>query len=200
MRRESTFHPGLIDANTTLGLTEIESIRSTNDSRELGDFSPELRAAVAVNPRQRTASRRPRERRSARPHGPSGGTISGMGALLQLSGWTWEDLAVVPTTGLYVNFPGDGPAAVSAKPLTAARKPSATGDAHDDPAFHANRLRSRQLARHAGASPGPVARHRAGWRANAARARPPRSRHDPRPRAATPPPPTRTTRKRSCAR
>ena len=43
-------YPGLIDADNEMGLTEIESIRATVDSREAGSFSPDLRTAVAVNP------------------------------------------------------------------------------------------------------------------------------------------------------
>jgi len=130
-------YPGLIDADTTLGLTEIESIRATNDSRELGDFSPELRAAVAVNPDSELL---PVARANGVLHAvtaPSGGTISGMGALLQLSGWTWEDLAVVPTVGLYVNFPAMGQRRFRE---TAHRCEETFGDsdASDDPAFRSN--------------------------------------------------------------
>ncbi len=98
-------YPGLIDADNEMGLTEIESIRATVDSRETGPFSPDLRTAVAVNPDSELIP-------VARQNGvlnavaaPSGGTISGMGALLNLDGWTWEDLAVSPTLGMYVNFP-----------------------------------------------------------------------------------------------
>ena len=42
--------PGLIDAGTQVGLTEIGSARETHDFAEGGDFQPDLRAAVAVNP------------------------------------------------------------------------------------------------------------------------------------------------------
>ena len=102
-------YPGMIDANTGgLGISEIESLTATQDGRELGDFSPELRAAVAVNPDSELI-------RVARANGilagvtaPTGGTFSGMGALLQLDGWTSENLAIDPTVGLYVNFPSTG--------------------------------------------------------------------------------------------
>ncbi len=98
-------YPGLIDADTQLGITEINSIRSTIDAREMGPFNPELRAAIAVNPDSELI---PVARANGILHAmtaPSGGTISGMGALLCLDGWTWEDMAINPTAGLYMNFP-----------------------------------------------------------------------------------------------
>ncbi len=43
-------YPGLISASTTIGLTEIGSARATRDADEIGEITPEVRAAVAVNP------------------------------------------------------------------------------------------------------------------------------------------------------
>ena len=43
-------YPGLIDSATELGLSEIESVRESEDTNELGEFMPQLRALVAVNP------------------------------------------------------------------------------------------------------------------------------------------------------
>jgi hypothetical protein len=40
----------MIDAATVLGLTELGSARETNDFAEGGDFQPDLRASVAINP------------------------------------------------------------------------------------------------------------------------------------------------------
>jgi imidazolonepropionase-like amidohydrolase len=101
-------YPGMTDADTTVGVNEIGSRRETQDYSEIGDFKPELRVAVAVNPDAETI-------RVARLAGvlnvvttPTGGTLSGMGALLNLNGWTWEEMSVKPTLGLFVNFPGGG--------------------------------------------------------------------------------------------
>ncbi len=128
-------YPGLIDANTGgIGISEIGSLTATQDGRELGDFSPELRAAIAVNPDSELI-------RVARANGilagvtaPTGGTFSGMGALLQLDGWTWEDLAIDPAVGLYVNFPSTGGRRFRE---TSHRCEETAGDAHghdfDDP-------------------------------------------------------------------
>src|ERR1039458_8017557 len=43
-------YPGMIDSATELGLEEIESIRESVDTGEIGDFMPQLRALSAVNP------------------------------------------------------------------------------------------------------------------------------------------------------
>src|SRR5271165_6245643 len=43
-------YPGWIDSATQLGLEEIGSIRETNDTGEMGDFTPQLKALSAVNP------------------------------------------------------------------------------------------------------------------------------------------------------
>ena len=50
-------YPGMIDAGTVLGLVEIDSARETNDSRDGGDFQPDLRASIGINPGFRTHSR-----------------------------------------------------------------------------------------------------------------------------------------------
>lgn len=43
-------YPGMIDSATEIGLSEIGSIRETNDVGEIGQFNPQLRALIAVNP------------------------------------------------------------------------------------------------------------------------------------------------------
>ena len=61
-------YPGLIALNTQLGLAEIEAVDATNDFRETGVFTPNVRALIAYNtcllytspsPRDRTRSRMP---------------------------------------------------------------------------------------------------------------------------------------------
>jgi imidazolonepropionase-like amidohydrolase len=58
-------YPGLIDAGSILGLSEIDSLRSTRDFREIGTYNPHLIAANAVHPHSelipiaRTAALRP---------------------------------------------------------------------------------------------------------------------------------------------
>src|SRR5690606_1987243 len=75
-------YPGLIDAYSAMGLEEIGAVDVTLDMDELGDFNPNVRAEVAVNPESRHIG-------TARSNGvlvtvttPSGGAISGLSAAL----------------------------------------------------------------------------------------------------------------------
>src|SRR2546421_442377 len=43
-------YPGLIAMNTVLGLTEISGVRATQDSAEVGEYTPDVEAWIAVNP------------------------------------------------------------------------------------------------------------------------------------------------------
>ena len=45
--------PGIVNATTSLGLTEIGAVDVSNDIREIGDFNPNVRAEVAVNAESR---------------------------------------------------------------------------------------------------------------------------------------------------
>jgi imidazolonepropionase-like amidohydrolase len=109
-------YPGMIDSATDLGLEEIESIRETNDTGEIGDFMPQLRALSAVNPDSEHFG-------VVRVNGitgavtlPSmggrgaGGTqlISGQAALLHTDGWTWEEMEINRSVAMCLNFPSAG--------------------------------------------------------------------------------------------
>jgi imidazolonepropionase-like amidohydrolase len=98
-------YPGFIDAATDVGLIEIGSIRATRDQSETGQFNPNARAEVAVNPDSELIP-------VARANGvllavtaPEGGVISGTSALIQLDGWTWEDMTVRAPLAMELNWP-----------------------------------------------------------------------------------------------
>ncbi len=98
-------YPGMIDSGTELGLTEIGSIRETNDSAELGDFNPQLRAIVAVNP---ATEHIPVTRANGITSAitlPNGGVIAGQAGLIHLDGWTWEDMEVRRSAAMHLRFP-----------------------------------------------------------------------------------------------
>ncbi len=99
-------YPGLIDAWSNIGLTEIPAVPATNDGTELGDFNPHLLAFSAVHPASEHIP-------VARVNGitasltvPSGGIISGQAALLHLDGWTTDEMAILKSAGMVINFPG----------------------------------------------------------------------------------------------
>lgn len=102
-------YPGLIANNTQVGLQETGSVRETIDHTERGEFTPEVRAAVAVNPDSELFP-------VARHNGillggvfPRGGLVSGRAAVVRFDGWTWEDMAVDDDLGLVINWPRTEP-------------------------------------------------------------------------------------------
>jgi imidazolonepropionase-like amidohydrolase len=101
-------YPGMIDANTTVGLTEIGQVAATNDMSEIGEFNPQLKAIVAINPESEIIP-------VTRVNGittvvtmPRGGLLSGQAALMNLDGWTWEEMMVKSPIGIPFNFPSLG--------------------------------------------------------------------------------------------
>ena len=102
-------YPGLIDAYSTVGISEIRSVDVSNDTNELGDFNPNVRAEVAVNAESRHIG-------TTRSAGvlvtlttPGGGLISGMSSALNLEGWTWEEMSLESAAALNVNWPNPHP-------------------------------------------------------------------------------------------
>ncbi len=102
-------YPGFIDAATDIGLTEIGSIRATRDQSETGQVNPNSRAEVAINPDSELIP-------VARANGvllavtaPEGGLVSGTSALIELDGWTWEEMTVKAPVAMEINWPGMSP-------------------------------------------------------------------------------------------
>lgn len=98
-------YPGLIEAHSDLGLVEINSIRATIDSREIGTFNPNLQAEVAYNPDSELIP-------VARANGilaalsvPTGGLISGRSSLMLLDGWTRDDLTLQSSVAMHLRWP-----------------------------------------------------------------------------------------------
>lgn len=98
-------YPGLIDAYSTVGITEIGSVDVSSDITEIGDFNPNVRAEVAVNAESRHIG-------TTRSAGvlvafstPGGGVISGLSSAMSLEGWTWEEMSMKGAAALNVNWP-----------------------------------------------------------------------------------------------
>lgn len=97
--------PGIIALDTTLGLIELESIRATNDMREIGKITPEVSGHTAYNPDSEVI---PTIRYNGITHAqivPQGNLIAGRSSLLQTDGWTYEDAAEALNVGVHVNWP-----------------------------------------------------------------------------------------------
>lgn len=102
-------YPGLFDALSDIGLVEINAIRATRDQAEVGSINPNVRSWVAVNPDSELIP-------VARSNGvllaltaPVGGTLSGRSAVLQMDGWTYEDMTLRADVAMHVIWPAMTP-------------------------------------------------------------------------------------------
>jgi imidazolonepropionase-like amidohydrolase len=98
-------YPGLFAAGNDLGLVEVRSVRGTTDAAETGELNPNIRAEVAVNPDSELIP-------VARANGvllnltlPEGSILPGSSAVLQLDGWTWQDLTLKAPAAVHVTWP-----------------------------------------------------------------------------------------------
>jgi imidazolonepropionase-like amidohydrolase len=100
-------YPGMIDTGTKIGLLEVGQIPQGTDERETGDIIPQMRALTAVNP---NATAIPVTRISGVTAGlvvPEGGMLPGMAALVNLHGYT-PDQMFAGFEGVVLNFPNTG--------------------------------------------------------------------------------------------
>ena len=98
-------YPGFIVPNTTLGITEIDAVRASNDYRETGTINPNVRSLIAYNADSKIA-------KTVRSNGvllaqvtPRGGIISGQSSVMHLDGWNWEDAVLRADDGMHLNWP-----------------------------------------------------------------------------------------------
>src|ERR1044071_2866571 len=102
-------YPGMIDAGTNMGLTEVSSgAPGTIDTAELGDMNPNVAAIWAVNPSSSHFAVTRVEGVTSVLSMPSGGTISGQASFINLAGSSPREMAVAPTHALVVTFPRVG--------------------------------------------------------------------------------------------
>ncbi|MCA6075354.1 amidohydrolase family protein [Fulvivirga sedimenti] len=102
-----TIYPGLIDGGTRLGLVEVNSDPRTRDFNEIGDVIPQMQALTAVNPNSALI---PVTRVSGVTTAlavPSGGIIPGTAALIDLYGYT-PDQMYAGFKAVVMNFPVTG--------------------------------------------------------------------------------------------
>lgn len=98
-------YPGFIAPNSTLGLVEIDAVKSSDDESEIGNMNPHIRSIIAY-----TADSKVIE--AVRPNGilmaqiaPRGGTISGTSSIVQLDAWNWQDALIKENDGIHISFP-----------------------------------------------------------------------------------------------
>jgi len=98
-------YPGFIAPNSTLGLVEIDAVKSSDDEDEIGSFNPNVRSLIAYNADSKVIE-------TVRPNGilmaqitPRGGRISGTSSIVHLDAWHWQDAVIKENDGMHLNFP-----------------------------------------------------------------------------------------------
>lgn len=98
-------YPGLIDAATNLGLSEISAVRATQDEYEIGSINPNIHSYVAYTADSKVIN-------TVRCNGillanviPNGGIISGASSVMQLDAWNWEDAVYKQDGGIHFRMP-----------------------------------------------------------------------------------------------
>lgn len=97
--------PGLIDADSAIGLIEVDAVRATDDMREIGLINPNVQASIAFNPDTEMIP-------VTRANGilfanvvPRGSFVTGRSSLLMLDGWNVQDMTARKQTGLHIRWP-----------------------------------------------------------------------------------------------
>jgi imidazolonepropionase-like amidohydrolase len=101
-------YPGMMDADTEIGLTEIGSVAGSVDTNEIGDNNANIHVDVAIRPgSSHIAVTRVNGITSALT-APRGGLIAGQSAIINLDGWTAQEMVLKSPVAMHINWPGAG--------------------------------------------------------------------------------------------
>ena len=107
--RGLSVYPGMIDIGTSMGLVEVgQGANGTVDTSEVGEFNPNSRAIIAVNPHSAHIGVTRVEGITNVLSAPTGGLISGQAAFINLLGTSPKEMGVVPNAALVINYPRIG--------------------------------------------------------------------------------------------
>jgi imidazolonepropionase-like amidohydrolase len=107
-------YPGLFDAVTQMGLSEIGAVSATVDSTETGSYNPDVVAATAVSA---SSEHIPVTRASGITEvlavpgsggfdsGGGRGTLGGQASAIHLAGWTIDEMLIKKSAAMVLNFP-----------------------------------------------------------------------------------------------
>jgi hypothetical protein len=102
-------YPGMMDAGTTMGLSEIgQGAPGTVDVSETGSFNPNAQAIYAINPHSAHIGVTRVVGITHVVSRPTGGILSGQAALVNLSGSTAPQMAIIPRLALAMELPRSG--------------------------------------------------------------------------------------------
>lgn len=103
-----TIYPGLIDSGTQLGLVEVGSLPETRDFDELGDLTPHVEAITAINPNSVAIPVTRLNGVTTAITAPSSGLFPGQAALINLFGYTPEQMHVGDVRMVILEYPNKG--------------------------------------------------------------------------------------------
>lgn len=98
-------YPGFILMGSNLGLVEVDAVRATQDSRELGQLNPNIRSADAYNADSELLPVTRFNGVLSAQIAPLGGLISGRSSVMQLDAWTPEEAIIRADDGVWLNWP-----------------------------------------------------------------------------------------------
>lgn len=143
-------YPGLFNGPTNLGISGVGFSSMANDTRETGDFRPDLAVFSALYPWGNLI-------KLTRDFGilyalvaPTGGLIPGKACLIRLHGWNPDDMVIQKEAALMVQYPNPGggfPPMPRPKPTDAAAARQRISDYfHDAWVYHQRRLAGEAVA------------------------------------------------------
>ncbi|WP_313920196.1 amidohydrolase family protein [Tahibacter sp.] len=101
-------YPGLIAADSLLGLSEIDAVRATLDFAEAGTINPSARALIAIDAdSEQIAVARANGVLTVHvvPRASGDGLLTGQSALIKPDGWTWEQMRLADPVGVHLFWP-----------------------------------------------------------------------------------------------
>ena len=101
----SHVYPGFVHPLSALGLTEIGSVAGTVDNTEMGAINAALRVEVAFNHDSALLPVNIAGGILTTHTVPSGGMIRGTSAVMNMEGWSWEDMIIKAPAGMHIDFP-----------------------------------------------------------------------------------------------
>lgn len=102
-----TIYPGMIEGGSRVGLVEVNSDARTRDYREIGQVIPHVQALTAINPNSVLIPVSRVSGVTTALAAPSGGLFPGTAALINLHGYTPEQM-YAGFKGVVLNFPSSG--------------------------------------------------------------------------------------------
>ncbi|MDJ0839622.1 MAG: amidohydrolase family protein [Acidobacteriota bacterium] len=98
-------YPGFILPVTSLGLSEVNSVRATNDVNETGNVNPNVRSLIAYNTDSELIPTMRFNGILTAQITPGGRGVRGTSSIVQLDAWNWEDAAYRVDDGIHVDWP-----------------------------------------------------------------------------------------------